>query len=201
MDLPDSAPTTFGLFRALQRPDCGLLPRLAASLITCLGYAAFAPLCAGLLDIAPRRNFDGDVVMWAAVSVLALAWFATLLWIWRGFSRRVQVLRATLLTAAVVWVAGTAGVLVDYLLRNGEEYLIASIMLLAAAAVVLIWTPVGMHFMRGRSVVRGDGVVDVTCPTCGYLLVGLSELRCPECGTKFTIDSLIKAQQYSSRTP
>jgi len=34
----------------------------------------------------------------------------------------------------------------------------------------------------------------IVCPTCGYNLTGLSEPRCPECGTKFTINELIASQ-------
>lgn len=200
--MPDSPLTEFGLLRSLQRPNCGFLPRIAASIFTGLGYAAFAPLSVVAFYNFARRppNYDPDIILCAALAAIAIAWFATLMWIWRGFGRRVQVLRATILTAAVVCIAGTVGVLTDYLWNTGEEYFIASVVLLAGAAVVLIWTPVGVYFARGRSVMRGDGVVDVTCPSCGYLLVGLTELRCPECGTQFTIDSLIKAQHYSSRT-
>ena len=33
--------------------------------------------------------------------------------------------------------------------------------------------------------------IDVTCPACGYSLVGLSECRCPECGEQFTIEQLL----------
>jgi DNA-directed RNA polymerase subunit RPC12/RpoP len=34
----------------------------------------------------------------------------------------------------------------------------------------------------------------ITCPTCGYNLTGLSESRCPECGSKFTLDELMASQ-------
>jgi DNA-directed RNA polymerase subunit RPC12/RpoP len=34
------------------------------------------------------------------------------------------------------------------------------------------------------------GVGTVACPTCGYNLTGLREARCPECGSKFTLDQL-----------
>lgn len=34
----------------------------------------------------------------------------------------------------------------------------------------------------------------VVCPTCGYNLTGLRDLRCPECGTQFTLDQLIATQ-------
>lgn len=37
----------------------------------------------------------------------------------------------------------------------------------------------------------------VHCPQCGCSLIGLTELRCPECGARFTIDKLIGAQGYT----
>lgn len=38
----------------------------------------------------------------------------------------------------------------------------------------------------------------LVCPVCGYNLTGLSESRCPECGTKFTIDELLARQPARS---
>lgn len=38
---------------------------------------------------------------------------------------------------------------------------------------------------------KGQGVV---CLSCGYNMTGLSELRCPECGRKFTVDELFAGQ-------
>jgi hypothetical protein len=34
----------------------------------------------------------------------------------------------------------------------------------------------------------------ISCPICGYNLTGLTESRCPECGTKFTLDELLTSQ-------
>ena len=53
------------------------------------------------------------------------------------------------------------------------------------------------RLLRGKSVVGPDNQVRVHCPSCGYSLIGLRNLRCPECGTEFTIDELIRSQGYS----
>ncbi len=39
-------------------------------------------------------------------------------------------------------------------------------------------------------IVTGD---DVPCPSCGYNLRGLREARCPECGSSFTIEQLVRS--------
>lgn len=38
---------------------------------------------------------------------------------------------------------------------------------------------------------KQHGVHTVACPTCGYNLTGLTDARCPECGSKFTLDQLL----------
>ena len=39
----------------------------------------------------------------------------------------------------------------------------------------------------------GIGVEDVArCPTCGYNLRGLREVRCPECGWASTVDDIVQ---------
>lgn len=38
----------------------------------------------------------------------------------------------------------------------------------------------------------------IACPICGYDLAGLYEARCPECGTRYTLDELIRAAKRSS---
>ncbi len=35
------------------------------------------------------------------------------------------------------------------------------------------------------------GVNAIACPSCGYNLTGLSEARCPEYGSRFTLDQLV----------
>jgi hypothetical protein len=63
--------------------------------------------------------------------------------------------------------------------------------LLWLIATVLIWRETPAE--RGRRL-HAAGRSGVSCPTCGYNLTGLSESRCPECGTRFTLDELMAAQ-------
>ena len=94
----------------------------------------------------------------------------------------------------VITVVGA--ILTDRALRFQEEFLIAAVICLGVAAFVAVWLPpiarLELHSVRGR-----DGEVRVYCPKCGYSLVGLTELRCPECGERFTLDQIIAAQSYN----
>jgi len=58
-------------------------------------------------------------------------------------------------------------------------------------ATVFIWRETAAE--RAQRI-KGSSKSAVTCPTCGYNLTGLSESRCPECGSKFTLDELLALQ-------
>jgi DNA-directed RNA polymerase subunit RPC12/RpoP len=42
--------------------------------------------------------------------------------------------------------------------------------------------------------IRGSGKSAIACPNCGYNMTGLREPRCPECGSRYTLDELVAAQ-------
>ena len=72
----------------------------------------------------------------------------------------------------------------------------AALCLVAGAVTLLFWLPTAQRLRLGRPVVNSENLVNVTCPHCGYSLIGLRDLRCPECGTQFSIDELIRRQNY-----
>jgi len=57
-------------------------------------------------------------------------------------------------------------------------------------ATAFIWRDTPLEQARRRR--PGTGVV-LRCPNCRYNLTGLYEARCPECGTRFTLDELFQA--------
>ena len=38
-----------------------------------------------------------------------------------------------------------------------------------------------------------------TCPKCGYNLSGLTQCRCPECGTEYRLDELWRTPVYTKK--
>jgi hypothetical protein len=66
-----------------------------------------------------------------------------------------------------------------------------SAIVLWVVATVFIWRETPGE--RAERIASSSGSA-IACPTCGYNLTGLSESRCPECGSKFTLDELLAAQ-------
>jgi hypothetical protein len=102
-----------------------------------------------------------------------------------------------LAAAAALAVGGAIGFLAAAMMtpHDGSSFgaFIAEVvaMLLWVIATVFIWRETAVE--RAQRVARSSGSA-IACPNCGYNLTGLSESRCPECGSKFTLDELIAAQ-------
>jgi len=185
------------LWSALRRADSGWLPRLGASLISGLALTATGLFGAWVYEVQfSTRHYMRDEQIAAGVGLAAAIWLAMLAWIWRGHQSRQRVARAFALSGALGLIVGGLCVAIDAIVRYEEEIVIAAIILWGSALAIWIWIPVIMSATRGRSPRTQDGEIDVHCPTCNYALNGLRDLRCPECGTTFTIDSLIEAQRY-----
>jgi uncharacterized paraquat-inducible protein A len=58
-------------------------------------------------------------------------------------------------------------------------------------ATVLIWRETPAERAQRLAASPANSV---SCPTCGYNLTGLTESRCPECGSKFTLNELLASQ-------
>ena len=92
--------------------------------------------------------------------------------------------------------AGVLALILGLLLNavdRGFGYFMASITapILWLAGTVPIWRETKQERAERLRNANSDTVV---CPTCGYNLTGLSESRCPECGSKFTLNDLLAGQ-------
>lgn len=134
-----------------------------------------------------------DLATWIAVGAY---WF--LLW------RRSVVWNRERIVGTVIVVvgAGVIGVMIGVLCtgligRGGGS---AAFGIFVGGAVAILLSVVGTIFewretpAERAARLKGAGAAGVACPTCGYNLTGLSESRCPECGSKFTLDELLLAQ-------
>jgi hypothetical protein len=93
-----------------------------------------------------------------------------------------------------VLVTAVCGVIVGALIWPMDEDLAG---IVGSVIAPLLWlvaaTVIGRETAPERAQ-RLHPAIAVVCPTCGYNLSGLSEARCPECGSRFTLDELLGAQ-------
>ncbi|MGA2582770.1 MAG: zinc ribbon domain-containing protein [Tepidisphaeraceae bacterium] len=139
--------------------------------------------------------FASDIATWFFIAVY---WF--LLWKsgikWNG--RRIY--RSYLAAAAAATFGLAAGVLAAQISQMGPDWGFGTFVggvlaiLLWLIATVFIWRESANE--RTRRISQSNRSA-ITCPTCGYNLTGLTESRCPECGSKFTLDELLALQPHA----
>jgi uncharacterized paraquat-inducible protein A len=132
------------------------------------------------------------LIAWA---FLAIWWFL----LWRK-SVRWNGMRIGL-TAISILLAVAAGYLVAVILNQSQHEFGDFV---GSAAAPLLWIVGTIFVWRETAAERAARVNDsgqdaIICPTCGYNLTGLTEPRCPECGTQFTLDQLLASQPSRTR--
>lgn len=189
------------LWRSLLSREPHLVLRIGTSLFAGATLAGFGMLGAWAWRQSTGGGYVDPEEMAIALSVASVAWIAALFCIWGRVRRARTIVRPSLLTIGIGIVTILGGVAIDELVRGDEEIVIGALALIAGGIVLLLWLSPILRMQQGKPVVDADNQVDVHCPSCGYSLIGLRDLRCPECGTRFTIDELIRAQHYSRPKP
>ena len=74
---------------------------------------------------------------------------------------------------------------------------------LAGLTTIVLWLAVSVLVWRETAAERAERIQasggDVLfCPKCGYNMTGLYEARCPECGSRFTLDQLLANQRQQA---
>lgn len=180
------------VWKALREPEPNLVVRFAASLAGGMCFGALAAVVAFLFDRAASPYTPFGVV------VCLLGWLFFVRWVWSAPRARRSVIRPIIGTLAVWACAIPLAVGIEEIVRRDEEALIAAVILMASAATVYVWASAFLGWHLRRAVHRTDGLVRVHCPGCGYSLIGLRTLRCPECGQEFALDEIIAAQRYDT---
>jgi hypothetical protein len=189
------------LWRNLRTPERNLILRLAVSLAS--GLLLLAVGLAGAWASARLGGGGGrsmgyvrDAHIMVALFLVGVCWLVLLVLIWSRMRHGRQFVVPAIATVGVGVLGIGAAAAIDEFLHRDEEFLMGAVGFLSAAVVILVWLPTVQRLLRGRPVVGPDDLVLVNCPRCGYSLIGLRNLRCPECGAEFTIDELIRAQDY-----
>lgn len=136
------------------------------------------------------------LLLWAIVYLFVGAYWLAL---WRGvvrWTRRRAMLTvlATLLSLAAGAAFGALNLAINFRLPPQFPVLLGGgfVPIVWVLATVLVWTETRAE--RADRLRALGGPRAIACPVCGYSLTGLSDARCPECGTRFTLDQLLAAQ-------
>ena len=195
------------LWRGLADGSAGWVVRLLVTLALAAALSGLAPIMAYFLAAlnpfwSRTPNYGArptDELLVILFFVAGAAFLAGAAWLWSRSGRRRAVLAPVVLTIGVAAGTFVLGVLVDENLPGDSELVILGLVALAGAAVILIWV---RAYLRRAPYLRAmhnpqDGLPDVKCPSCDYRMVGLTESRCPECGTVYTLDELISKQHFA----
>lgn len=183
------------------------MPRIFVSvavtcLLVCVALVAAYVIAMGDQRLDPRRGqyyfYVRDAHLAIGFAGAGVLWLLSMWWIWRGQFGRHFLLTPVITTIVNIGVTIAVCAGIDEFVRREEEYLMFAVVMLAATIACLTWMRYVLGVLQGRAVLSEDRQVNVSCPECGYSLVGLNDLRCPECGATFTIDGLIRAQGYGT---
>ncbi len=189
-----------GALWLIWRPYRASRPALTAILITllCADAVVLSIVIADSLRLGGRAERGAAAASGMICSIVTLqAWGRYVRGLDRRTSRLARAGRYRALMHSIATVVVTIGlcVLADEFGGRDEEILVLAVILFGAAALLLAWVPTMARAHR-TALRNPDDEINVNCPACGYSLIGLRELRCPECGVEFVLDELIRAQDY-----
>lgn len=207
METPDSSETTdirpTSLWRDVRAGVAGLPPRVALSLASGAALAAIVLAAIGMLGLFDNSYIRVIKTPEGTITALALGaflWCVVLSLIW-GTYQHTRTLFRTVIVILGLWLialigAGWAAAFYQY--SPATPFLRAGFILAAASGTLVVLANLGYQKFGSRKLIDDTGGVGVNCPRCNYSMRGLSECRCPECGTLYTIDALIRLQDYDA---
>lgn len=177
---------------------CRPILRTLLTTFTCSTIPILVLVTADALRVGGRFERAAGAISATVCAIVALSSWSTFL---RGRTDRTSRLtragryRAMMHSIATAIVAIGACFAADEFGGRDSELLVAAIISLGAAAILVAWAPAMARAYR-QTLLDADEEINIHCPSCGYSLIGLRELRCPECGVEFVLDELIRAQDY-----
>jgi DNA-directed RNA polymerase subunit RPC12/RpoP len=160
------------------------------SIIAFEQLVTYGPYSYGYASRETEMFAAAGVVTWGFVAgYWLLLWWKAVNWTPRRMGLTLAAAAGLLVAAVLVSAAGFASS------RSSGDVTLAFCTILAPLwwliFTVFIWRETSEE--RAKRIDRAGGKA-VACPNCGYNLTGLGESRCPECGSRFTLDELLAAQ-------
>jgi len=156
-----------------------------------------------LVVLIPAMNTIDDALAFL-VATLIVAGFVVFYWIGLWY----RSVKWTSGRVTATWVAGVGcllvgavvGIVIAGSLRGtDEEFAI----FLGGLLTIVLWLAASVLLWRETPAERADRIREsagdvLFCPKCGYNMTGLHEARCPECGSRYTLDQLLAAQRQQA---
>jgi hypothetical protein len=192
------------LLNALADGSAGAVTRLFVSLIvglllvsaaSCLSYVLSAAFPPSYYRGSPGVRISDEI----AVTIFLLGALAYVLLLFRIWSRhgRSRAIWLGVVNTVVIWVVVILlCILVDAAFSGDEEFLITAVITGGIATTLAAWLRLYRRHAGGRPLHDESGIIDLRCPGCDYRMVGLNEARCPECGQQYTLDELVRKQDF-----
>lgn len=193
-----------GMIWLIWRPyeECRPTLRMLLTTLACVVVPCLILLLADALRLGGRYERAAAAMSATVCAIIALGSWSRFLRAHGGRTSRLAragKYRAMMHSTATVVVAIGACFAAEEFGRRDSELLVAGIIFLGAAALLVIWAPAMARAYR-KPLLDEEAEINIHCPSCGYSLIGMRELRCPECGTAFRLDELIRAQDYDVRS-
>ena len=180
--------------RDLRSGRAGAPLRIGLSLAAAAVFLSTLMFGLGLIDQGGGRVETGHIA--TGIALAGAGWCGCLVWLWSSY-RKWRRLIATVCTVLGIWlVAIPLCVLIAEVVRD-DEFLIAGTILLAVSATIGTIVVNAHYASAGRPLEDRTGAIAVNCPNCQYSMVGLESCQCPECGISYTVDRLIREQNYA----
>jgi hypothetical protein len=165
-------------------------------LILPLTGAIFVLLMGAFMSRSAPPSPAGIAVIWAAVYTFVAVYWVLL---WRDLVRWTPARKRN--TGLAAPLALLAGFLIGSVLVHVLRAPTVGAMLVGGGVVPIVWVLTTVLVWRETPRERMEritaaGTDSVCCPVCGYNMTGLHESRCPECGSRFTLDQLLAGQPH-----
>ena len=181
-------------WRELRGQRRHILLRLAMSFVSGLALLAATLVGAWVWAQVAGLGRVQEEELGSALTLGGALWLGALVWLWRNAGVALNVIWTVAIGAAVLGLSFTVARVLHV---QEPEYPVGALLFVGLGGILLVWLPLLVRRLRHRPLTDPENNIRVNCPQCGYSLVGLRELRCPECGTRFTLDELIRAQNYA----
>ena len=182
------------LWDDLTKGRAGAPLRIGLSLAAAAALMSTLMFLLGMIEHGTGRVDTEHIA--TGLALAGAAWCGSLVWLWSSY-RKWRRLIATICIVLGIWlVAIPLAVVLAEVVRD-DGFLIASTILLAVSGTIVTIAVNAHGALEGRPLEDRTGAIAVNCPKCNYSMVGLESCQCPECGTAYTLDRIIREQNYA----